>query len=113
MHALLHEPILHESIEALREDIGGETEAPLEVREPGHPPEERVAHDQQAPPLPDHFQGSGSRAVLAFVGTPQHRVIITMALASCKYQRYSTCVMQVHPFRRVLWELPQRLRTSI
>src|SRR5256886_17006014 len=85
MHALLHEPILHESIEALREDIGGETEAPLEVREPGRPPEECVAHDEQAPPLPDHFQGSGSRAVLAFEGAPQHKA----------HHNDDDCIMQV------------------
>src|SRR5437773_11195217 len=84
VHALLHESIVDASIGALREDIGGETEAPLEVGEPGHPPEECVAHDEQTPPLPDHFQGSRSRTVLAFVGTPQHKVIITMVLASCR-----------------------------
>jgi hypothetical protein len=66
---------VNESRQATLKDVARDAEAALEVLEPGDP-QERVAHDQHAPPLPDHLEALRDRAVhageaLAFHG---HRI---------------------------------------
>jgi len=60
-HAL-EDACLHEVVEAVGEDVAGDPEAGLEIVEPGDA-EERVAHDEEAPPFADDFEALRDRTV--------------------------------------------------
>ena len=60
--ASLEDPLLDERVEPGAEHVAGDAEAPLPVVEAGDA-EERVAQDQQRPPLADHLEGLGDGAV--------------------------------------------------
>ncbi len=63
--------VLHEPAEPIGEDGFGHVEVGLQVVEAPHAVES-VADDQQRPPLADHLQRAGERAVLVLVAVPEH-----------------------------------------
>jgi len=69
--ALLEHVLGDEVLEPLREHVAGDPERALEVRE-ARDPEERVAHDQQAPALPDHLERAGDGADLCGIRAVEH-----------------------------------------
>ena len=56
--------VLDEVVEAGRQDVLGDAEVGLEVGEAARA-EEGFAHDEQGPPVAQHLEGAGDRAVLA------------------------------------------------
>ena len=58
-----------------------DTQIVLEVAEARDTRQDRVAQDQQAPPLPDDVQGAGNRAVLAVVHLSEHTASLSRLLA--------------------------------
>src|SRR5690349_8212706 len=56
--------------EPLRENVLGDPEVKLEIREATNP-EERVPDDEKSPPIPEDLEGLGHRAVLV-VKAPAH-----------------------------------------
>src|SRR5262245_18038345 len=60
----LQETGFDKGIAASRQNVGRDPEALLELVETGHPVE-RVAQDQDAPPLPDPFEAAGNRTLHA------------------------------------------------
>ena len=71
--ASLKNTVFDETLKAVRQNVRSYAEAALEFREPRHTTEQYIAQDQNAPPLPDHFECAGSRAILAIVGSTEHR----------------------------------------
>ena len=72
---LVGDPFQHtaidEVIEPVVQDVAGDAEARLEVVEPRHA-EERIAHDEHAPPLAHDLQALGDRAVHGLEAGPFH-----------------------------------------
>jgi hypothetical protein len=67
----LEDPLFDESIEALSENVAGDAEALVELVEASNT-QERVANDQEGPPLADKLESTRDGAVLSLVFTVQH-----------------------------------------
>jgi hypothetical protein len=67
-----HDSRLDEALEAIRKDVGSQSQAALKVGEPGSPAKERIAEDQQAPPLAHDLKRSRCRTLLVFVEPSEH-----------------------------------------
>src|SRR4030095_1892022 len=65
----LHEAGRDESLEALRQNIGGDSEAFLELGVARAPGEHRVPQDEQAPAFADQLERPSGRAILIPVET--------------------------------------------
>jgi hypothetical protein len=72
VRARLHETGIDEAFQSGGKDVGRDSEASLEVGEPGDSAQERVSDDQEAPPLTDGLQGARHRAVLSVIRATQH-----------------------------------------
>src|SRR5688500_2460581 len=70
----------HEVIQAIGEDVAGDTEALLEALEPADA-EHGVTKDEQGPALPDDLEGTGDRADLVGIPGVQHSRMV--ARVSC------------------------------
>jgi hypothetical protein len=64
------------------QDVRGNAQVVLEVAEPRRPRQQRLTQDQQAPALPDDFQGSCDRAVLTVIRLSEHGRSLAPTLAS-------------------------------
>src|SRR5215207_5813260 len=68
----LHQAGRHEALQALGEDVRGDAQALLKLREARAAAEHRVAQDQQAPALADQFQRPRGGTVLTLVEPTKH-----------------------------------------
>ena len=75
-------PGLDQVGQALVQDVAGDPEAFVELVEPGHP-EERVADDQHRPPLADHLETLGHRAVHVREALPFHQPRLVSCIIGC------------------------------
>ncbi len=71
----LEDPVLDQPAQAVGQHRLGHVEVGLEVAE-APDAVQRVAHDQQRPPLPDHLERTGDPAVLADVVLAEHDAIL-------------------------------------
>ena len=97
--AALHEPVFDEAVQAGGQHVRRHAEPALKVGEAGDPGEQRVADDQEAPPLADDFQGARGRAVLILVGPTEHGTTVTNALASRNQRTDKTRPRDLNPQR--------------
>ena len=84
----LEDALLDEPVEPVSEDVAGDAEAFLEFVEAAQS-EEVVADDLERPALTHDLEGSGDRAVLAFVVTLQHAPSLAKSVASSNSICYS------------------------
>jgi len=79
--AAFEHAVADEGVEPLGQDVAGNAEPCLELLEAGDA-EERVAEDQQRPPLADHLEGPGDRAVHVFERRSPHMATVAFRVAS-------------------------------
>src|SRR5262249_50869249 len=80
----LEDPLVDQQVEAVGENVPGDTEAGLELVEAAES-EEGVANDQERPALTDDLERAGNRAVLAVVVAFQHVPHTSNVVASRNY----------------------------
>src|ERR1700682_1778797 len=68
----LHEADFDETVQAPREDVRGDPQTALELREACAVTEHRVTQDEQTPALTHQLERARSRAVLTLVETSKH-----------------------------------------
>jgi hypothetical protein len=69
--------VLDKRVQAHGQHVAGDAEPLLELIEAGDP-QEGVAQDQQCPPLADHLERAGDRAVHLFEGHALHTAIVSL-----------------------------------
>src|SRR5687768_16789991 len=84
----------HEVIQAIGEDVAGDTEALLKALEPADA-EHGVTKDEQRPALPDDLQGTGDRANLIWVTGIQHCRMVVAVSCITQLMCYGRCITQL------------------